>query len=263
MPLSCCIQLPLCFWWGPEHVCSGVHGMVEAPRHRHGKALHNHPGTMSDPCPHIMPDPDTPHGLISQCSLFPSPGRYPISGAALVPPDALFLAGMVGQGWPARPCPAALGSPVLWDSVTSRPFLNLVVPLSILKIHSFPAPMVKHCFKCSAKWLYQTDDEALWHVLHIRLVQLGNTTVLNNSARDFRRYLTDKLSHFWLRHCQSEGRGCGQEGALCPHRPTCQAQLTAEALWHSQYSTGLPLCHPCPTRRQRFPVEASHRLGCM
>lgn len=69
----------------------------------------------------------------------------------------------------------------------------------------------------------------LCDTLHISWVQLGNTTVLNNSAWDFRWYLTEKLSHSWLRHSQSEGRGCGQQSALCPHCPTCQTQLTAEA----------------------------------
>lgn len=117
---------------------------------------------MGKPCTTTLGPCLTP-ALTSCLILTPSVGLHPSAACSLPqgdtrslglpwsPPDALFLAGMVGQGWPARPCPAALGSPVLWDSVTSRPFLNLVVPLSILKIHSFPAPMVKHCFKCSAK----------------------------------------------------------------------------------------------------------------
>lgn len=258
MPLSCCIQLPLCFWWGPEHVRSGVHGIVEASRHCHGKALHNNPGAMSDPNPHTVPDPDTHRGPISQCSLFPSPGRYPISGAALVPPRCPVPGWGGGTGLACQALPCCPGEPGL---VGPCHFLHLVVPLSILKIHSFPAPMVKHCFKCSAKWLSQTDDGALWHVLHIRLVQLGNTIVLNNSARDFRQYLTEKLSHFWLRHCQQEGRGCEQKGALPLHRSTCQAQLTAEALWHSQCSARLPLCHPWPTRRQKIPSGSKPQAG--
>lgn len=252
MQLPCCIQL--LYTSGEAQSTSPVLSMASwrPPDITMGKLC----TTTLGPCP--TPAPTHPawswRPLLADIPAQPVrfPRRCLIPEAALVP-HRCPVPGWSGEmrlGWQALPCRSG-ELPVLWNPVASGLFLNLVVPLSILKIHSFPAAMVKHDFKRSAKRLHQADAGALWHVLHIRLAQLGNTKVLNNSARDFRRYLTERLSHSWLRHCQSEGRGCGQEAAVCPHRPTCQAQLTAGALWHSPCSTRLPLCHPCPTVRHK------------
>lgn len=111
MPLPRCTQLPLHFWWHPEHIPSAVHGMGK-PWGSHGEALHNNPGAMSDPSPHI------PYVILTPvvgwypkvaCSLSQEGTQSP--GLPWSPTDALFLAGVMGWGWAARPCPAAPGEP--------------------------------------------------------------------------------------------------------------------------------------------------------
>lgn len=139
------------FWWGPEHIPSAVHGLMEAPRHRHGEALHNNPGAMSDPSPHtacliltalVGSDPST------ACSLsrkVPDPWGCP--GPPQMPRSWL---GWWDEAWLPGPALLPWGAHSHVGSFASGPFLNLVVPLSILKIHSFPAAMVKHKVFCKA-----------------------------------------------------------------------------------------------------------------
>lgn len=108
MPLPRCTQLPLHFWWHPEHIPSAVHGMGKP----WGSSAQQSRGHVWPQPAHTVRNPDPCCGLwypSVACSLSQEGTQSP--GLPWSPTDALFLAGVMGWGWAARPCPAAPGEP--------------------------------------------------------------------------------------------------------------------------------------------------------